>query len=190
MHKQEPLAVVAVLKAWRIDLLGVRFCILTNHDTLKHFKTQSTLSKRQAHWTETLAEYNYELSYILGKLATVEDPFASQLQANLDSSSGFSLKDGLFYSEDAHIVVPKIVEIRKALMHDADNALGHLGPRKLLRSLLLSFYWPRMARDVLQYVTQCNGCQQHKSGMTKRAGRLHPLPIPPRPFPNVALDFV
>jgi len=51
-HEQELLAVVAALKAWRIDLLGVRFRILTDHDTLKHFKTQSTLSKRQARWTD------------------------------------------------------------------------------------------------------------------------------------------
>ena len=75
-------------------------------------------------------------------------------------------------------------------MHDAHDALGHLGPRKSLSSLSLSFYWPGMARDVLQYVTQCDGCQRHKSRTTKRAGRLHPLPIPPRPFSDVALDFV
>jgi len=72
-HEQELLAVVAALKVWRIDLLGVRFGILTDHDTLRHFKTQSTLSRRQACWTETLANYNYELSYIPGKLNTVAD---------------------------------------------------------------------------------------------------------------------
>ncbi|GAA5918691.1 hypothetical protein JCM1841_006242 [Sporobolomyces salmonicolor] len=72
-HKQELLAVVAAMKEWRIDLLGVHFHVLTDHDTLKHFGTQATLSKRQARWTETLADYDYELSYIPGKLNTVAD---------------------------------------------------------------------------------------------------------------------
>ncbi|GAA5977503.1 hypothetical protein JCM11641_000983 [Rhodosporidiobolus odoratus] len=72
-HEQELLAVVAALKAWRIDLLGVRFRVLTDHDTLKHFQTQATLSKRQARWTEVLADYDFELSYIPGKQNAVAD---------------------------------------------------------------------------------------------------------------------
>ncbi|GAA5996635.1 hypothetical protein JCM11641_001947, partial [Rhodosporidiobolus odoratus] len=72
-HEQELLAIVAALKAWRIDLLGVRFRILTDHDTLRHFQTQATLSKRQARWTEVLADYDYELAYIPGKLNAVAD---------------------------------------------------------------------------------------------------------------------
>ncbi|GAA5997935.1 hypothetical protein JCM11641_005979, partial [Rhodosporidiobolus odoratus] len=72
-HEQELLAVVAALKAWRIDLLGCRFRILTNHDTLKHFQTQATLSKRQARWTEVLADYDYVLSYVPGEQNAVAD---------------------------------------------------------------------------------------------------------------------
>lgn len=55
-HEQELLTVIAAIKAWRIDLLGVHFHVLTDHDTLRHFGTQETLSKRQARWTETLAD--------------------------------------------------------------------------------------------------------------------------------------
>ncbi|KAK4702014.1 hypothetical protein P7C70_g4211, partial [Phenoliferia sp. Uapishka_3] len=72
-HEQELLAIVAALKAWRIELLGVHFKVLTDHDTLKHLKTQKTLSKRQARWTELLADYDYELSYIPGEQNTVAD---------------------------------------------------------------------------------------------------------------------
>jgi hypothetical protein len=72
-HEQELLAIVAALKAWRIDLLGVHFKILTDHDTLKHLNTQPTLSKRQARWTETLADFDYELSYLPGEQNTVAD---------------------------------------------------------------------------------------------------------------------
>ncbi|GAA5985154.1 hypothetical protein JCM11641_005468 [Rhodosporidiobolus odoratus] len=72
-HEQELLCVVAAMKAWRLDLLGVKFQVLTDHDTLKHFKTQLTLSKRQARWTEVLADYDFEISYIPGPQNAVAD---------------------------------------------------------------------------------------------------------------------
>jgi hypothetical protein len=72
-HEQELLAIVAALKAWRIELLGAHFKILTDHATLRNLATQPTLSKRQARWTETLADYDYELSYVPGEQNTVAD---------------------------------------------------------------------------------------------------------------------
>ncbi|GAA5826736.1 hypothetical protein JCM11251_002874 [Rhodosporidiobolus azoricus] len=173
-HEQELLAVVAALKAWRIDLLGVRFRVLTDHDTLKHFQMQATLSKRQARWTETLADYDYKLSYIPGKQNAVadsmsrfsfpktdevmavcrissaslsntflkrlsggyaEDSFCSQVIKNLSSSPAFKTLDGLLYFEDSRLVIPDIKEVKESLLHDAHNALGHLGPKKTLASL-------------------------------------------------------
>jgi hypothetical protein len=70
---RELLAVVAAMKAWRLDLLGIKFRVLTDHDTLKHFKSQLTLSERQARWTETLADYDYDLAYIPDKQNAVAD---------------------------------------------------------------------------------------------------------------------
>ncbi|GAA6054862.1 hypothetical protein NBRC10513_006213 [Rhodotorula toruloides] len=227
-HEQELLAVVAAMKAWRLDLLGVKFRVLTDHDTLKHFKTQLTLSKRQACWTETLADYDYDLAYIPGKQNAVadslsrfsfsdepvvavcgisavslhssfvervvdgykEDAFCVQLEEDLASSPGFSKKDGLLYFEEERLVVPKVSELREAWLHDAHDALGHFGAQKTLHALSQSFYWPGMAKDTVRYVRSCDGCQRHKSRTTRRAGKLHPLPVPPRPFSDVALDFV
>lgn len=81
-------------------------------------------------------------------------------------------------------------EVREALLHDAYDTLGHFGPKKTLAALASLFYWVGMAKQVEGYVASCDGCQQHKSRTTRRAGRLHPLPVPPRPFSDVALDFV
>ncbi|GAA5994101.1 hypothetical protein JCM11641_000412, partial [Rhodosporidiobolus odoratus] len=158
-HEQELLCVVAAMKAWRLDLLGSSF--------------------RQARWTEVLADYDFEISYI------------PELLKNLASSPGFSRgAEGLLLFEDSRIVVPKVHEVRETLLHDAHDALGHLGPRKTLSSLSQSFYWPGMSKDVLRYVSSCDGCQRFKARTTKRAGLLHALPVPLRPFEDVALDFV
>ncbi|GAA5920578.1 hypothetical protein JCM5296_000495, partial [Sporobolomyces johnsonii] len=228
-HEQELLAVVAALKAWRVDLLGASFRVLTDHDTLKHFRTQPTLSKRQARWMETLADYDYELSYIPGKLNTVADSlsrfsfteglpavavcgisecsltegmvgrlkagyltdsFCVQTLSNLTSTPSFSLKDGLLYFEQNRIVVPDVKELKEALLHDSHDALGHLGFKKTLSTLSLSFFWPKMAMEVRSYVESCDGCQRHKARTTRKTGKLHSLPVPPRPFSDIAMDFV
>ncbi|GAA5987852.1 hypothetical protein JCM11641_003509, partial [Rhodosporidiobolus odoratus] len=180
-HEQELLGVIAALKAWRLDLLGVKFNILTDHDTLKHFQTQATLSKRQARWTEVLADYDYELSYVPGKPHAVadsmsrfsfsedeaavavsgissvslsasfltslskgyaEDCFCTQILNSLGLSSAFKMMEGILYFEDTRIVVPDIKTVKETLLHDAHDALGHLGPKKTLASLSSSFYWP------------------------------------------------
>ncbi|GAA5989914.1 hypothetical protein JCM11641_002809 [Rhodosporidiobolus odoratus] len=70
------------------------------------------------------------------------DPFCSQLLRNLSSSPGFSQQDGLLYFEEERLVVPQDPQVRETLLHDAHDALGHLGPRKTLSSLSQSFYWP------------------------------------------------
>ncbi|GAA5993888.1 hypothetical protein JCM11641_000193, partial [Rhodosporidiobolus odoratus] len=72
-HEQELLAVVVALKAWRIELLGESFSVLTDHETLKHSHTQPDLSKRQARWSEVLADYDYETIYVPGEKNTVAD---------------------------------------------------------------------------------------------------------------------
>lgn len=73
VHEKELLAIVRALSKWRFDLLGSNFQIYTDHRTLEHFMTQKDLSRRQAHWQEFLAQYDFEILYIKGEENTVAD---------------------------------------------------------------------------------------------------------------------
>ncbi|GAA5973243.1 hypothetical protein JCM11641_003030 [Rhodosporidiobolus odoratus] len=131
-------------------------------------------------------------STFLGRVSSgyVDDSFTAQILNNESSLPAFSRRGELLYFEGSRLVVPKIQDLREALLHDAHDALGHLGSRKTLASLSVSFYWPGMSKSVLSDVSSCDGCQRNKAWTTKRSGALHPLPVPPRPFSDVALDFV
>ncbi|SGY45133.1 BQ5605_C001g00250 [Microbotryum silenes-dioicae] len=72
-HEMELLAIVDALHHWRADLLGVRFKILTDHQSLAGFMKQPSLSRRQARWTERLADYDFEIVYVRGPENTVAD---------------------------------------------------------------------------------------------------------------------
>ena len=51
--------------------------------------------------------------------------------------------------------------LRLTLMHDAHDAVaaGHLGIDKTYEHLRRRFAWPRMKKDVYEYVRSCNSCQ-------------------------------
>jgi RNase H-like domain found in reverse transcriptase len=70
VHEQE---LLAILQRWRVDLLGAKFEIYTDHRTIENFDTQKDLSRRQARWTEFLSQYIYDIHYVKGEDNTVAD---------------------------------------------------------------------------------------------------------------------
>ena len=44
--------------------------------------------------------------------------------------------------------------------------------------------------DVKAYVRSCDVCQRIKTETSKMPGLLQPLPIPPRPWHSISMDFV
>ncbi|PLW37026.1 hypothetical protein PCASD_16356 [Puccinia coronata f. sp. avenae] len=73
VHEQELLAVVHALQKWRMLLLGMKIHVMTDHHSLTHLLKQRNLSRRQARWTELLADFDLEFDYIKGEDNTVAD---------------------------------------------------------------------------------------------------------------------
>ena len=72
-HDLELAAVVFALKLWRHYLYGAQFEIFTDHQSLKYIFTQRDLNLRQHRWLEFVKDYDFELSYHLGKANVVAD---------------------------------------------------------------------------------------------------------------------
>jgi hypothetical protein len=69
VHKQELLAVIHALQKWKMMLLGMKVNVMSDHHSLKYLLNQRNLSRRQARWTETLADFEH----ICGEDNTVAD---------------------------------------------------------------------------------------------------------------------
>jgi len=79
VHEKELLAIIRVLKKWRVDLLGSPFLIYMDHKTLENFNTQKDLSHRQARWMELMSQYNARIVYIKGGDNCVADALSCLL---------------------------------------------------------------------------------------------------------------
>ena len=67
VHKKELLAIIRVLQKWQIELLGAPVIVYSDHQTLQNFTSQCDSSRRQAHWSELMSQFNLDIHYIRGK---------------------------------------------------------------------------------------------------------------------------
>jgi len=73
VHEQELLAIINSLSNWRHYLSGRKFTLMTDHHSLKHFKTQPQLSGRQSRWKDVIANFDFDIEYIQGDKNVVAD---------------------------------------------------------------------------------------------------------------------
>lgn len=73
VHEQELLAVIHALQKWKMLLLGMKINVMSDHHSLTHLLKQRSLSRRQARWTEILADFDLNFEYVKGEENTVAD---------------------------------------------------------------------------------------------------------------------
>jgi hypothetical protein len=78
-HDLELAAVVHALRKWRHYLMGKKFELRTDHNSLKYLFDQPTLNARQIRWLEFLCEYDFDIKYIKGKDNKVADALSRKV---------------------------------------------------------------------------------------------------------------
>jgi hypothetical protein len=79
IHEKEMLAIMHVVDLWRPYLLGKRFQIKTDHQSLKYFLEQGISSPEQQKWVTKLFGYDYEIIYKKGKDNVVVDALSRNM---------------------------------------------------------------------------------------------------------------
>jgi hypothetical protein len=82
------LVILHAIDLWCPYLLGKRFQIKTNHQSLKYFLEQHISSPEQQKWVTNLFGYDYEIIYWKGKENVVVDALSQKYE---DEGSLFSL---------------------------------------------------------------------------------------------------
>ena len=72
-YNKQMLAIMHLLTKWRQYLLGSKFLIRTDHNSLQHLLQQKTLTIEQQKWIEKISTFNMEILHKKRKDNVVAD---------------------------------------------------------------------------------------------------------------------
>jgi hypothetical protein len=121
VHEQELLAIIHSLGTWRHYLAGSKFKIVikTDHKSLQHFKTQPQLSGRQSRWKDVIANFDFDIEYIEGKLNPVADGLSRRPDHACHSSELLTVAPADSSASTINSVTSLQEDIRLAALADA-----------------------------------------------------------------------
>ncbi|GJW81969.1 RNA-directed DNA polymerase [Tanacetum coccineum] len=120
-----------------------------------------------------------------------EDKFLSKIinQYSNGPSKEFLFQDGFLFRGN-QLCIPNC-SFRLEIIKEAHEGRlnGHFGRDKTTALLKDHYFWPKMMKDVSQYILTCHTCHLGKS-TSHNTGLYTPLPVPIYPWEDVSMDFV
>jgi hypothetical protein len=102
IYDKEMLAIMHALAKFRQYLVGARFVVKSDHNSLKYLLEQKDLNERQQKWVRKIQAYNFDIEFVKGKNNAVAD--ALSRRPSIFSMTGMSVdwKDHLVveYAKD------------------------------------------------------------------------------------------
>ena len=127
--------------------------------------------------------------------AQESDAIVRQLRDEVESGQTahglYKLRDGLLWSEDK-VVIPNNIQLKAKILrevHDCHMA-GHGGQKRTLKVAKKYFVWPKMEKEIIEYIRSCKVCQTVKARRGKAFGLLQQMQIPSRPWDVISMDFI
>ena len=103
----------------------------------------------------------------------------AKLSIDSDVVPSFSLQNGIL-RYTSKIVIGESGPLKQQLLDSFHKSAlgGHSGERATCQRLKLVFYWPKMHKQVKEYVRTCPVSQKNKAEHTPYPGLLEQLPVP------------
>ena len=90
---------------------------------------------------------------------------------------GYKMAKGFIYrkreKEPMQLCIP--APLRESVMRMLHDESGHLGRNKVQEKARRRVYWPRMNKDIEEYIGRCNVCQMHAFQRRKQQMALEPI---------------
>ena len=97
-------------------------------------------------------------------------------------------KNGMIYMERKGIVVPK--QLIGKILASAHDHYGHPGIQKAFEIISSYYWWPKMFKNIKNYVKRCHSCQLVKTVRRPSLGHLHPFGPVNEPYELMGLDTI
>jgi hypothetical protein len=199
IYDKETLTIMHALAKFRQYLVGARFVVKSDHNSLKYLLEQKDLNERQQKWVSIIQAYDFDIEFVKGKNNVVANALSRRPSIYAMTGVSVDWKDHLVmeYTKDQFACQLLDGQVQgsafkaKVLQacHDSQMA-GHQGIGKTYRQVRERFSWKGLKEDVIKHVKECTTCQENKDEHTHPAGLLQPLPIPEHKWESISMDFI
>ena len=196
IHDKELLAVVNVLKHWRVYVeSSSELTVLTDHKNLTMFTTTKKLNRQQVRWAELLGQHKFKILYTPGQ----DNRRADTLSWRKDHMEEDEHQGTILQQDQQGNLVPQ-PQINKLTAEDTEELIrnyhnnpahGHPGISKTTDLIQhtgnnVINLW----QHVTNYISKCLLCQKNKHGRHKPYGEGHPNTILRGLWEDVSMDFI
>lgn len=106
--------------------------------------------------------------------------------------------DVLFYKKFTYPRKLKLLAVPESLKnqilttyHESPFSGGHAGASRMHKKIVQKYWWKSCLKDVIKFCQTCQLCQKCKTDRTKKAGKLHPIPVLiGQPFFHLIIDTI
>ena len=128
------------------------------------------------------------------KKGYANDKLFNLIKEDVARYPSFNMKDDTLWTRNAHdkevICIPRDRKIITRILDKAHSILGHFGDERTCEYVRRWYWWPSMVKDTQTFCRTCELCQQAKGSNQMTMGKLHPLPIPTKPWDSIGMDFI
>jgi len=136
------------------------------------------------------------------KTTVEEDGILKEIKRNITREKevvqALKKEDGLTWEEDGvvymkgRIYVLNNKKIKEEILKENHNSADVEYPEqhRMLELIKRTYWWPGLKEDVKKYIQGCFKCQQNKVQHQRKAGELHSLEIPKRPWQKISIDII
>lgn len=190
VYEKEAIAILEAIKKWRHYILGGKLVIRTDQQSLKFMMNQRLVEGIQHKLMLKLMEYDYSVEYKQGKQNYVAD--ALSRMPIIQEKEEESCQAITIVVPEGRIYVGQGTNIRTELLRacHASSFGGHSSMRATYHRIKLLFYWPRLKKEVENFVRECPTCQVTKGENVHIPGLLEPLEIPDMAWSHITMDFI
>ncbi|KAJ9537912.1 hypothetical protein OSB04_030645 [Centaurea solstitialis] len=201
---RELYAITEAIKKRLHYLLGRKFRVFTDQQSLKRLMSQVIQTPDQRKWASKLLGYDFEVYYKPGKENKVADALsriddAQSLALSIPTFTWLhelrdyytTTEEGLVYVHN-RLLIPEVPALRLKLLQEYHSSTigGHSGITATIRRIGGSFSWSHLREDVARFINDCTICQQTKYTTHKPYGLLQPLPVPNQVWEEITMDFI
>lgn len=218
--EKETLAALMSIEAFRGYIEGSHFTLITDSSALTHIlRTKWKTSSRCSRWSLTLQQYNMTIVHRKGKDHVVPDALSrciavvttqptspwykdlkDKVERNPDDYVDFKVDEGILYKfvstpkdpYDHRFEWKKVIapEDRLSIFLECHDNAMHQGFERTLSRAKLRYYWPRMAKDIKEYVQNCTLCKQTKAACVPVVPPLGEQRVTTHPWQIIATDYI